>query len=130
MNIYTPQPNEIEFFNHGNTVVTNARFIVDNQTYAMNGVTSVKQGIIPPDRKIGIWMIIVGFIMLLVASGMGKFIGLLILGAGIWLVYKAKPIASVILQSSSGEVQALSSDNQHYISQVVSALNQSIIHRG
>ena len=125
-----PQSNETEFFNSGNTVVTNARFIVDGQTYAMNGVTSVKQGIKPADKKTGIWLVVIGIILFLVASGGAKLIGLVLLGVGAWLIYKAKPIASVILQSSSGEVQALSSENLSFISNVVSALNQAIIHRG
>lgn len=130
MSIYMPQPNETEFFNSENTVVTNARFIVDGQTYAMNGVTSVKQGIKPADKKTGIWLVVIGIILFLAASGGAKLIGLVLLGVGAWLIYKAKPIASVILQSSSGEVQALSSENLSFISNVVSALNQSIIHRG
>lgn len=125
-----PQPNETEFFNSENTVVTNARFIVDGQTYAMNGVTSVKQGIKPADKKTGIWLVVIGIILFLAASGGAKLIGLVLLGVGAWLIYKAKPIASVILQSSSGEVQALSSENLSFISNVVSALNQAIIHRG
>ena len=130
MSIYMPQPNETEFFNSENTVVTNARFIVDGQTYAMNRVTSVKQGIKPADKKTGIWLVVIGIILFLAASGGAKLIGLVLLGVGAWLIYKAKPIASVILQSSSGEVQALSSENLSFISNVVSALNQSIIHRG
>ena len=130
MSIYMPQSNETEFFNSGNTVVTNARFIVDGQTYAMNGVTSVKQGIKPADKKTGIWLVVIGIILFLAASGGAKLIGLVLLGVGAWLIYKAKPIASVILQSSSGEVQALSSENLSFISNVVSALNQAIIHRG
>ncbi|WP_338558168.1 DUF6232 family protein [Acinetobacter sp. KS-LM10] len=130
MSIYMPQPNETEFFNNGHTVVTNARFIVDGQTYAMNGVTSVKQGIKPADKKTGIWLVIIGIIIFLATSGGAKLIGLGLVGVGAWLIYKAKPIASVILQSSSGEVQALSSEDLSFISNVVSALNQAIIHRG
>lgn len=125
-----PQTNETEFFNNGHTVVTNARFIVDGQTYAMNGVTSVKQGIKPADKKTGIWIVIIGIILFLATSGSAKLIGLVLIAIGAWLIYQAKPIASVILQSSSGEVQALSSENVSFISNVVSALNQAIIHRG
>lgn len=125
-----PQPNETEFFNNGHTVVTNARFVVDGQTYAMNGVTSVKQGIKPADKKTGIWLVIIGIILFLATSGSAKLIGLVLIGIGAWLIYQAKPIASVILQSSSGEVQALSSEDLSFISNVVSALNQAIIHRG
>lgn len=130
MSIYSPQSNEIEFFNQNETVVTNARFIVENQTYAMNGVTSVKQGVKPANRTTGIIMAIVGFILLLSLNGGNKIWGILLLGVGVWIAYSAKPTGLVLLQSSSGEVQALSSQNLNYISDVVSALNQSIIHRG
>ncbi len=130
MSIYSPQSNEVEFFNENQTVVTNARFIVENQTYAMNGVTSVKQGVKPANRTAGIIMAIIGLILLLSLTGGNKIWGIILLGIGIWIAYSAKPTGLVLLQSSSGEVQALSSQNLNYISAVVSALNQSIIHRG
>lgn len=96
----------------------------------MNGVTSVKQGVKPANRTAGIIMAIVGFILLLSLNGGNKIWGILLLGVGVWIAYSAKPTGLVLLQSSSGEVQALSSQNLNYISNVVSALNQSIIHRG
>lgn len=96
----------------------------------MNGVTSVKQGVKPANRTAGFIMAIIGLVLLLSLGGGSKIWGILLLGIGVWIAYSAKPTGLVLLQSSSGEVQALSSKNLNYISAVVSALNQSIIHRG
>ena len=41
---------EMIFYENGTVRVTNARFIVGNQTHAMNGVTSIAHVENPPER--------------------------------------------------------------------------------
>jgi hypothetical protein len=53
----------------------------------------------------------------------------LILVGILWLV-KQKPTWVVVLNSASGEAQALSSQDRAFIDSVIDALNQSIVHRG
>lgn len=118
------------FFEQGGVSVSNARFIVHGKTYAMNGVTSVKQGVNHPSRLGPIVLGLVGLVCLLNASATGVMWSVAFLAiAAFWWV-KQKSVWIVVLSSSSGESQALSSENREYIEGVIGALNQSIIHRG
>jgi hypothetical protein len=118
------------FFNQGNVKVTNARFIVNSQTYAMSGVTSVKTGFAPPNRNGAFGAIIVGVLIALGGDGATKLFGVLMAAAGIWYLTQLKNTHSVYLSSASGEVQALSDTDETYIGNVVEALNEALIHRG
>lgn len=117
------------FFNQGNVSVSNSRFIVDGQTYAMSNVTSVKSGVTPPDRGAAIVITIIGLGCLL-GSGWVFVGGLVALGIAVlaWIGSKAK--YSVILNTSSGENQALVSEDKPYIANVISSLNEAIVSRG
>ena len=118
------------FYDQGNVKVTNARFIVNSQTYAMAGVTSVKTGLAPANRNGAFIAIGIGLLMAFAADGGSKLIGVLIAGAGIWYLTQLKDTHSVYLSSASGEVQALSDTDETYISSVVQALNEALVHRG
>ncbi|HEX2763870.1 MAG TPA: DUF6232 family protein [Allosphingosinicella sp.] len=118
------------FFEQGNVKVTNARFIVDAQTYAMNGVTSVKSHVVPPSRGGVIAAIAVGLLMVFVADGAMKLVGAAIAAGGVWFFTQQKATHSVFLSSASGEVQALSDTDEGYIGSVVNALNEALVHRG
>jgi hypothetical protein len=118
------------FYDQGNVKVTNARFIVNAQTYAMSGVTSVKTGFAPPNRNGAFIAIGIGVLIALGADGGTKLIGVLMAAAGIWYLTQLKNTHSVYLSSASGEVQALSDTDETYISSVVHALNEALIHRG
>jgi hypothetical protein len=118
------------FFEQGSVKVTNARFIVDSRTYAMNGVTSVKSSVTPPSRGGPIIAIIVGVLML-AAPGVGvKLLGIAVVGVGIWIFSQQKATHAVFLSSASGEMQALADTDAAYIGGVVNALNEALIHRG
>lgn len=117
------------FFEENGVSVSNARFIVRGQTYAMSGVTSVKKEENPPSRLVPIALGLIG--------GFGLFNGtddifwafmFLALAVFVWSRQKSEWI--VILNSSSGETQALKSMDGSYIEGVVEALNRSIIYRG
>jgi Family of unknown function (DUF6232) len=70
------------FFDEVNVRVTNARFIVENKTYAMNGVTSVKSHSIAPNRTLGIVLIVIGVLMLGTPGDGAKILGLAIAALG------------------------------------------------
>jgi hypothetical protein len=118
------------FFNQGNVKVTNARFIVNSQTYAMSGVTSVKTGFTPPNRNGAFIAIGIGVLMTIGGEGGSKLVGVLIAAAGIWYLTQLKNTHSVYLSSASGEVQALTDTDENFIGSVVHALNEALIHRG
>src|ERR1700754_3291826 len=117
------------FFTQGNVSVSNARFIVSGQTYAMNGVTSVKQSVTKPSRTGPVILFIIGLLPLFSGTGGGVVITVaLIIGAVLWW-RNQQPLYTVVLSSSSGEAQALSSQDSKYIASVIDALNHSIVHR-
>jgi Family of unknown function (DUF6232) len=118
------------FFENGNVKVTNARFVVGNQTHAMNGVTSVSSHVTKPSRTGLIIGLVIGLLVLLGAEGGGKVLGLAIMGICGYLLYNQKDTHAVLLRSASGEIQALSGTDAMYIGGVVSALNDALIHRG
>ncbi|MFB3304263.1 DUF6232 family protein [Pseudomonas sp. AMR01] len=117
------------FFTQGNVSVSNSRFIVDGQTYAMSNVTSVKSRVTPPDRGAAIIIAIVGLACLF-GSGWVFIAGLVALALAVlvWVGSKAK--YAVILNTSSGENQALVSEDKPYIANVISSLNDAIVSRG
>lgn len=117
------------FFNKGNVSVSNSRFIVDGQTYAMSNVTSVKSGVKPPERGAAIIIAVIGLACLF-GSGWVFVAGIVALAIAIlaWIGSKAK--YTVILNTSSGENQALVSEDKSYITNVISSLNEAIVSRG
>lgn len=114
------------FYDNGTVKVTNARFMVGSQTYAMQGVTSVRSLVQSPNRIFPIILIIVG----LFAFGGSVLFALLMIAAGIALLVMMKNTHIVALHSASGEQQALTSTDAGYINDVVGALNNALIHRG
>ncbi|MCC5883800.1 MAG: hypothetical protein JJU25_14360 [Halomonas sp.] len=117
------------FFNQGNVSVSNSRFIVDGQTYAMSNVTSVKSGFIPPDRGAAKIIALIG-LGCLFGSGWVFVAGIaaLVIAVLVWIGNKEK--YSVILNTSSGENQALVSEDESYITKIISSLNEAIVSRG
>lgn len=118
------------FFDGGEVRITNSRFIVGKQTHAMNGVTSVQSHVVNPNR--GGWFtgIAIGVLMLVFAEASGKIFGVLLAGFCAFMLSRQKATHSVILRSSSGETEALSSTDETFINSVVAALNDVIVYRG
>ena len=118
------------FFEDGGVKITNARFIVGSKTYAMSGVTSVKTHVEPPNRMMPIIIGAVGVLLLFVQSIEAIVFGLILAGVAFLIWRGQSEVHSVILSSSSGEVQALSDTNGERIGAVIAALNDVLIHRG
>lgn len=114
------------FYETGDISVSNSRFIVDGQTYAMGNVTSVKTGEEKANKATGVILALIGFFTLFGSI----WVGLIILIVGVLAFIGAKDKYSVVLSTSSGENQALTSEDKAYIEKVVFALNESIVSRG
>jgi hypothetical protein len=123
---------ETVFFEEGNVRVTNTRFVVGNQTYAMQGVTSVRSHITDPDRKFPALICLIGVGVIFFGGWGAKLMGAGMVALGIWIWSKQRPINTVLLCSASGEVSALddAQDKSVQIAAVIAALNDAIIHRG
>lgn len=119
-------------YKQGDVFVSQSRFMVKNQTYAMQGVTSVRQDTKPANRTGAYFLAGLG-ILFLIGSGQSAVfavLGILSIALAILVWFLTKPTYIIVLRSSSGEAQALSSNDGNYIDEVVTALNQAIIARG
>ena len=128
-----PARSETKFFDQGDVLVTNSRFVNGGQTFAMSGVTSVMAFEEIPSKKGPIIIIVIGVLILLggMSSSVGAaFMGLVIAAAGVWWYRTIKNIYRVRLVTASSKRDAMSSTNSGYIANIVNAINQAIIHRG
>jgi len=118
---------ETTFFEHEDVKVTNARFIVEGQTYAMNNVTSVTPMKQDPKRFWPLLTIISAVVLLLNE----QYVWALVVGVlgGLWLA-KQKPLYHVMLRTSGGETSALKTHQKDYMDKVIAALNSAIVARG
>jgi hypothetical protein len=117
---------EKTFFEYDDVKVTNARFISGSQTYAMSNVTSVKAFEEKPSRLWGIVALLIG---LAIASS-NATVGLIITAAAAFYLYWQKTVYHVMLATAGGETSALKTYQREYLSKVVAALNEAIVHRG
>ena len=117
---------ETTFFEYEGVKVTNTRFVVDGQTFAMNNITSVKPLEKKPNRLMPILLLILGAALAIQVSV--NWLALCLIGA-IWL-FRQKTVYHVMLHTSGGESSALKTFQREYLDKVVSGLNQAIVHRG
>lgn len=115
------------FYTNNGISISNSRFMVGSTTYAMNGVTSVKMGKKDPEYGGAITLLIIAIAIMYFWS---VWIGLGALALSVVIFASLKPNYIVVLNSSSGESEALVSENLKYITDVIEALNTAIIHRG
>jgi uncharacterized membrane protein len=122
-----------EFYRSSGVVVSNSRFIVGGQTYAIAGVTSVKNGRKDPNYGGAVFLGLIGLLFLVLGFGAGApavgFFGIVLVVITVVWWRSLKPDFSVMLTTSVGEVQALESKDGQYIGSVVAALNDAIVYR-
>ena len=126
--------NESVFFQSGDITVTNARFIVGAQTFAMRGITSVQGVETSASYTSTVIVALLGVIIAFVGFGNSTIglgiLGILLIAAGIWLGIRQRPTFAVVLRTAGGEVTAYQSKNRDHISQIIQALNNAIISHG
>src|SRR5690349_14590431 len=103
---------ERSFFEHGDVKVTNARFMVGSETFAMSNITSVKASEKEPSRVGPILFIVVGVICL-ANSAIAAGIVIAGIGAAWWAAEKS--MYHVLLTTAGGETSALRSKQREYI---------------
>ncbi len=114
------------FFELNQVRVTNTRFQVDGQTYAVSNITSVKPIHEPPGR---IWPVLLALFGLLPTyAGIFTGIPFAFIAAAWW--YFQSHTYFVLLHTSGGETRALKSHKKDFVDQVVAAINDAIVHRG
>lgn len=131
---------ETVFLEDGAVKVTNSRFIVSGKTFALSAVNSFRVNRIDetPNREI-YKLYVFGLAIWALFEGLSKdtsaFIMVFIAGAvalSIWwgISGKEKIKYVLLLTTSSGESEALSSYVPGQIQQIENALTQAIVHRG
>jgi RNA polymerase subunit RPABC4/transcription elongation factor Spt4 len=117
---------EKTFLSTQGATVTNTRIIVPGKTYAMAGITSVRSTEITPNRGWAILTAIVG-ILCLIGGAIGW--GIFLLAAGVIWAVALKNTYAVAVNSASGEIQAVVSKDEGYITSIVQAVNEAIVYR-
>lgn len=117
---------ETTFFEHEGVRITNTRFIVDGQTFAMNNITSVKPLEKKPSRMLPAALVIIGALPAI--NGTYGGLALSLIGV-VWLLLQ-KTVYHVMLHTAGGETSALKTYQKEYLQKVVTALNNAIVHRG
>lgn len=117
---------ETTFFEYEGVRITNTRFIVDGQTFAMNNITSVKPLEQKPNRIIPGLLILIG--ILVAVNGNTDALLVALIGAIWWALQKT--VYHVMLHTAGGETSALKTHQKEYLQKVVTALNNAIVHRG
>ena len=118
---------EKTFLQTEGVTVTNSRFIVPGETYAMAGVTSVRFERISPNRTMPICLIFLGLLFALVPEAREFGFFLLVIGVP-WLLL-LRPQFAVALRSASGEIRAIKSKKSEFVRGIVDALNNAIVYR-
>ncbi|WP_438391114.1 DUF6232 family protein [Caballeronia sp. DA-9] len=122
----------------GEIVVTNTRFVVPGETFAMSGVTSVKHWRTPRKWLFGALSLLIGIPNLITGVGLasdGTSTGPLVLGVlfsvlGVYLIWRGRPQSQVRLLSASGEAKAFSSHDDAQVRRIINALTEAIVFRG
>jgi len=114
------------FFEREGVKVTNARFVVGMQTFAMSNITSVNPATEPPSRFTLILVLIVGVLFAFAVPWFGAFV----VAMCALFLYLQKTKYHVMLHTAGGETKALTTEELEYFNHVVGALNQAIVHRG
>lgn len=125
---------EKTFFEYDGVKVTNARFIVDSQTFAMSNITSVKASRVDGSMTGPVILITLGFLVLLGSISAGNWFAALIaivVGClGVLWAKSTKSMYHIMLTTAGGETSALSSRQPEYVKKVTQALNDAIVARG
>lgn len=122
------QINERIFYQDTNVTVTQARFVTQAKTYAMSNVSSVSLYRIKRSKKLEIFLIAIGLVMIVGEST--RIVGSIFLLIGVVMLFLLKDSYSVRINSNSGEADGFISKEKDYVEKVVNAVNEAIIHRG
>lgn len=114
---------EVTFFENDGVRVTNARFIVDANTYAVRNITSTAAWTKKQQWVAALLLALFGVGSLAGAPPIGIFF--LLTAALAW--YLGRPMHYVRLHTSGGEVKAVKSRDLEFVKKIVHALNEAMI---
>ncbi len=117
------------FYQDDNVLVTQSRFTVGSETYAMRNISSVTNFEIKKSKIFPFLVMFIGFMLIFVGE---EFYvgGIMALVGFIWLLIVMRNDFAVKISTNAGEPNTLISKNKKYIQEVVDAVNEAIIYRG
>lgn len=121
---------ETMFFERRELSVSDARFVVQGQTYPISSVTSAKVEVKKPSRFLALLFGATGLGLYLVETPAAIITGFVTMAVAIILATSRKNEFAVVLDTPSGESQAFKSTNREYVELIVGAINRSIVHQG
>jgi predicted phage tail protein len=139
---------EQNFYSDNAVSVTSARVVMNELTFALRNISSVRTLTVAPSHSLDIILICIGLLIALMglcfggvgagaesggAIGGGIFIlivGVALVAGGIYTYAKKKPTYYVYLGTNAGEQRGISSPDKSYIDAIVKAINEAIVHKG
>ena len=123
---------ETEIYQSPGVLITNARCVLSNVTYATANISSVRIEMRNPNG--GYIFFGIAASILAIGEYASRSYGFAVFALALavllfWLATKAK-IYYLVMHTNAGEVRAISSKNLQYISGIVDGINNAIIHRG
>ena len=122
------------FFNEGGVTVSNSRFVVGGQTYAMSEITSIKSVKVNPSKTGPLILLFTSFLFARKARESNIYtltVGILMilpLVIGLIWLFRLKPKYKIIWNTSSGRTLAYARKDKEFIETVVTALNDARAH--
>ena len=124
---------EKTFFQRGNATVTSARVVLNDTTYALRNVTSVKMRVQSPKVALPVTIALIALVVALGAinSGNWEIFGIASATCALFtfVVVKSRSSYIVAMATSAGEVDALKSTDKVTIQSIVDAISEAIVHR-
>ncbi|MEZ4754899.1 MAG: DUF6232 family protein [Bdellovibrionota bacterium] len=120
---------EDELLKEGGVRVTNLRVINDGQTFAISGVTSVRNEEVKPNYSTPLGLLLIGLLFGLINSW-SNLLAILFTLIGIIGFIINKTEYAVTLTTASGETRAIKSIKKEFIDRIVEAINKAIVLRG
>ena len=120
---------------YGGIIVTKARFVVGGETYAMQGVTSVRGLKGTPSKRRPLSAIGFGAFLALVGWEVGGSVffllmGLAVMAGGVYWWTRLESAFHIVLRFASGESKVLSGQDGDLVREVVDAVNEALVARG
>lgn len=115
------------FFNENGVLVTNTRFQLQGQMFAMAGVTSVGVTYEEPSKNGPLVMMLLGIVLFALEVYLYGLVSLLLGGLWFWAL---KTEYHLTLTTAAGQQRVTSSKDEEYMASLRQALTNAIIHRG
>jgi DNA-directed RNA polymerase subunit RPC12/RpoP len=138
------QVQETIFYNKYGIYVSNTRVVISDKIYSTANITAVSKGKILPSYKLPTFLTVGGIFLLLASlaqlldwdiemvpvSIFLSIISLIGIFIGFYIFRKRKIVYSVILESTSGRINAYYSQNEALVNDTIYATSLAIRHRG